>query len=640
MKDGFVAQCQNGKILGPQQRGFSLAGWHNAFETAQDKTIEAIRLYEAGLWFHNRFELIRSIQSCFKLTLVSERQFKQYVVALLNRMIHEANWLIEDKAKEQGFLAGEGFEVNGFESTITAGRLLLAHKGPFNAAPQHIGPIEHMAVESFVSLAVIYDDHQSYWLKCLWRGYFIDQTGEKDVQRTSDPERERRRELAWVRHQHLSIQKERNIKESWAELDQADRERGASVRMEVVAVERKGFQFNCSLGPQSREPDKLPLLISMFMEVEEAQFKVLVDRPFKRHPSITLRLLAEVYALLSSLAHKLCEGIIRTPWSSEHVPQHCPLIARSQLIELLVQGLWISSDEAQQALSYLIHGGHERHDLWSRPLVLVDKDEFALVLRPLIGVNPTWLLKNWMRDGGLDIDQTGGAYEQHVRKELEHACRLKTAEVVQHSMVLHKGNDPEQIDLVVRIGNTLLIGEVKCTVFPTRPDEISNYETRLDEAAQQALRKAERASQNKGILARLFKGRLDVEKPIEILPFILSNLAIGVGHHPRDVPVIDHLTLANYLHSGEIERYSVIHTPQGTHRQAQKVNLYASEQEAEENIRDYLHTPVSLKLNEDLIEEQVHDWFPLPHIKQAASQRFEVRPTTRISFSDAQSMEA
>ena len=358
------------------------------------------------------------------------------------------------------------------------------------------------------------------------------------------------------------------------------------------------------------------------------------------HSKSTLRLLAEVYALLSSLARKLCEGIVRAPWSSEHVPQHCPLIARSQLIELLVQGLRISTDEAQQALSYLSHGGHERHDLWSRPLVLIDKEEFALVLRPLIGVNPTWLLKNWMRDGGLHIDQTGGAYEQQVRKELDHACRLKTAEVLQHSMVLDKGNNPEQVDLVVRIGNTFLIGEVKCTVFPTRPDEITNYETRLDEAAQQALRKAERASQNKGTLARLFNSPLDTEKPIEILPFILSNLAIGVGQHPRSVPVIDCLTLANYLHSGEIESYSVIHTPKGTHWQTQKVYLYTSEQEAESNIRDYLRTPVSLKLNEDLVEEQVHDWFPLPHLRQAASQRFKMRTTTSMSFSDARSMEA
>ena len=283
--EGFVARCQNGEILGPQQKGFSLEGWHDAFAAAQDGTIEARRLYEAGLWFHNRFDLIRSIQSCFNISLVSERQFKQYVIALLNRMLHEVDWLIEDKAKAQGFLGGEGLEVNGFESTITAGRLLLAHKGPFNAEPQHIGPVEQMAVESFASLAVIYDDHQSSWLKCLWRGYFIDRTGERDIQRTSDPERERRRELAWVRHRHLSIQKERNIKESWAELDQVDRDRGASARMEVIAIERKGFQFNCTLGTPSREPDVLPFLISMFIEVEEAQFKVLVDRPFKKHPS-------------------------------------------------------------------------------------------------------------------------------------------------------------------------------------------------------------------------------------------------------------------------------------------------------------------------------------------------------------------
>ena len=302
---------------------------------------------------------------------------------------------------------------------------------------------------------------------------------------------------------------------------------------------------------------------------------------------------------------------------------------QSQLIELLVQGLGISTAEAQHALSYLTHGGHERHDLWARPLVLLDKDMFALVLQPLIGVNPTWLLKNWMREGGLDIDHTGGAYEQQVRKELVHACHLKTAEVLQHSLVLDKGNNPEQIDLVIRIGNTFLIGEVKCTVFPTRPDEMTNYETRLDEAAEQALRKAERVSQNKSTLVRLFKGHLDTERPIELLPFILSNLAIGVGQHPRGVPVVDRLTLANYLNSGESEGYSVIHTPEGTLRQTQKVHLYASEEEAESNIGDFLMTPASLKLNEDLVEEQVRDWFPLPNLKPAACQQFEMRQPSR-----------
>ncbi|MBK9289161.1 MAG: hypothetical protein IPN38_16140 [Flavobacteriales bacterium] len=626
---GFVALCQNKQVLGPQQKGFSLEGWHGAFEAAQDKTVEARRLYEAGLWFHNRFELIRSIQSCFKLTLVSERQFKQYVVALLNRMIHEAHWLIEDKGNAQGFLAGEGFEVNGFESTITAGRLLLAYKGPFNAEPQQIGPIEQMAVESFVSLAVIYDDHQSYWLKCLWRGYFIDQTGEKDVQLTSDPEHERRRELAWGSAQ-LEHSKERNTKESWAELDQEDRDHGASVRLEVVAVERKGFSSTVRSDHRRENREKLPLLISMFMEVEEAHFKVLVDRPFKNHPSVTLRLLAEVYALLSSLARKLCEGLARTPWSSEQVPQHCPLMWQSQLIELLVQGLGISTAEAQHALSYLTHGGHERHDLWARPLVLLDKDMFALVLQPLIGVNPTWLLKNWMREGGLDIDHTGGAYEQQVRKELVHACHLKTAEVLQHSLVLDKGNNPEQIDLVIRIGNTFLIGEVKCTVFPTRPDEMTNYETRLDEAAEQALRKAERVSQNKRTLVRLFKGHLDTERPIELLPFILSNLAIGVGQHPRGVPVVDRLTLANYLNSRVNQRDTRSFThPKALYGKPRRSISMHLRRKPESNIGDFLMTPASLKLNEDLVEEQVRDWFPLPNLKPAACQQFEMRQPSR-----------
>ncbi len=283
----------------------------------------------------------------------------------------------------------------------------------------------------------------------------------------------------------------------------------------------------------------------------------------------------------------------------------------------------------QHALSYLTHGSHERHDLWSRPLVPIGTQEITFVLQPLIGVNPTWLLKKWMHDGGLEIDQGGDAYEQAVRKELGDNCLLPIAEVLPSSLFIDKGNNEEQIDVVVRIGNTVLIGEVKCSVFPTRPSEIHNYESNLDEAAKQVLRKADRVSQRKGVLSRLFKGRFKSDQFIDVVPFILSNLALGVGQHHRGVPVIDKLTLANYLHSGELEGYTVIQTPEGTFKQTQKIILYTSEKEAESNIRDFLSRPASLKLNEDLVEEQVRDWFPLPHAKQAASQRFEMRPVTR-----------
>lgn len=97
------------------------------------------------------------------------------------------------------------------------------------------------------------------------------------------------------------------------------------------------------------------------------------------------------------------------------------------------------------------------------------------------------------------------AFEANVRKSVRAAIDanplLDDARSAANGVKATK-ESPEQVDLVVQIGDLLVVGEVKCFLFPADSRERFRHRRKLKEAADQAWRKAQRLSSRPDVAAR------------------------------------------------------------------------------------------------------------------------------------------
>ncbi|MBX2980926.1 MAG: hypothetical protein KF905_16685 [Flavobacteriales bacterium] len=620
----FSDRCRKGSIKHPARLGFSLDSWRTEFNRCTNNTTEDRDLFDAGIWFHERFVCLRTISATIDLSCIDRSTFRKVVVAALNYQLHMTRWYLEARAEERGFHDGDLTDVDGFESVINAGRHVLAHKGPFSTTPTPIRQSHLDLVNVLLMLNIQYDNHDALFQKCLWQGWKVTKCHSKDVFGPGDDAKEKVRALAWQRYQWLITSRSRMLRESWKELDGPFKRYHSTYRWEACNVVRGGHWMNFELAHPKDVEERIPLLVEMFAVTQEAMFKPFLVERFPKIPHLDLNLLSESFAVLASLAHKLREGIKLIPFVPETVPLFCPLIEREQVNKTVTVSQGVEPDVASSVSQMFTYRGTAYDDLYLKPLVPIADHEYAMVLPPFVIPNTTWLMEHWMKEGGLDPAAKGKEYEKEVRKSLTTACRLATGEVLPEAVVLDKGLNEEEVDLIVRIGNKLLVGEIKCLNFPTRPEEVFNYERKLVAGADQALRKADRVRARMNTVMALFQKPFDCSRDVEVVPLVLTNVPLGVGQSFKDVPVTDLLILSNYLNSGQIDAYVELETPEGLLRHKEILTLYVTDREAEDNLQSYLRKPAAFTRNERFIKETSKEWLPLPGFKPAIGRRFDV----------------
>jgi hypothetical protein len=126
-------------------------------------------------------------------------------------------------------------------------------------------------------------------------------------------------------------------------------------------------------------------------------------------------------------------------------------------------------------------------------------------------------------------------------------------------------------------------------------------------AADQIKRKTQVALNNVNTLLNTLglKDKINtVSRSIKIIPFILTNLPLGVGFPIDDIAIVDLCILLRYLDVGIFEKYITFsHT--GKVSVGETINFYTNEEEAERNIHSYLKNPPYVDVYRSLVKEKV-----------------------------------
>ena len=333
-----------------------------------------------------------------------------------------------------------------------------------------------------------------------------------------------------------------------------------------------------------------------------------MDETLPKSPGgdLTCRELSRAWWILKDMA-RLASDELGPAWleNDGDVGRFALTVGRDDLVRILVECLGVKAKRAGGIVDWFTcdpgdTGRIFSKSVWSEPMLPEPSTgNLHIVLAPLLSGSPVKRIEAWMERGGISdsrgIKGRGKPFERHVRKVISgvlSANELLTDVAVAEHGLKRKG-ESEEIDLLVRVGDTVLVGEVKCFVAPSEPTDKHNLLDNLDKATEQAEIKRAWADANRDRIAEALAVEPARAAALRLLPLVVLNHGFGIGSERHGVPVVDlHylrilLGWGSYQGDTRFERYvGVVYDP---------VLLYRSHAEFEAMIDVLLRDPPPLK---------------------------------------------
>jgi hypothetical protein len=283
------------------------------------------------------------------------------------------------------------------------------------------------------------------------------------------------------------------------------------------------------------------------------------------------------------------------------------LIRRSEIERAISHCCRMSSERTKIVLDFLICNLNDTTTMftkgfWSSPIVAIDSGEYILITLAAISVGSTIRrIESWLDKGGLSdrlaTARRGLRYEAWVREELRRCIAanalLPNARCAKDG-VSRNDESEEQIDLLMRLGNLLIVGEIKCLLAPVEPIEHFNFLTKLDAAGQQAVRKAKWISENVSVVAEVLNLTAAEARELRPVPIIVLNQGSGFGLLAGGVRVVDFHFLRLYFSDGEYAAGTAFNFSKK--RAASQFHvLYKSEGEADAHFEETMANPPTIE---------------------------------------------
>lgn len=611
-QSSFVDRVRNGKLKAPTQPGFSLSRWTGSYSSVESPSILEQRLHHSGVWFAQRLGRVRDLLAEYDyIEIPGNRTVRAHVGA--------ANWIIRNDAQlhqeqiDASLQRGAGEDGVGvfsagaepvmrfhsmIEGVVTSLRFAFADAVRESRRPAE-GDISE-GVEAITKIRIriqagmIYDLLYYLWNECLWNDWYVDTSGEADIVAPSNMELAITRAVGERRWAELGTELFVGLGMDWRRRRTTEKERLVSMPR-VVGLEEEAGRWRIVIGPGDATSPHAPIELVTQLASTELYFGELLSEELPNFPRLRIKDLVSAWASLAPLADMVSDrfpehGYIDT---LEQVIDYCPTFEASQLKGVLTAAMPITGDQAEQILDLLTFSD-VREDLWLRPFVRIDAETVAIVVSALKSPNLLRSIEQWMKVGGFDLDRRGGAFERFVRERLAQGNKLSNFEIVRRPFKLEVGGIEEEIDLVARVGSTLIVGEVKCSILPTEPMEVYRYfDDRLRTGAAQAARKARFARANFDAFISQ-AGFTEVGEEADVIPLVLTNLALGVGMSFDEVPVVDLLILRRFIDEGAVGHNGYLNQD-GEMVVESEERLYASEAEAATALKEYLRNPPQLR---------------------------------------------
>ena len=451
------------------------------------------------------------------------------------------------------------------------------------------------------------------WKQCLWEGWRpisvqdVTLWGPKDVELAKLLEASRIREAEnLMNYPHID-------QATWKMMDVESRRKRALPRTVVEAVARP--RWRVKVGRPACLSKFAPPFVTERAALEGSYLKYFLDHPLPNLPGRDCRDLLAAWHVILDLALLLAKQLATTETlTGRDIRRRSLQVSSAELRRILAEALLVNEDQAGDIIEFFtfrpkVAGQKGTRGLWAAPLVPIPGSKsYALALPVLANSNPPRKVEMWLEKGGLDDSSLkqhrGDTYESEYRAAVRTAIarndifsNVRCAE----REIKATSDFGEQIDLLIRLGDLLIVGEVKCWLFPADPFERFQHFKKLKSAAKQAARKAAAIRTRPDVAARAL-GLDEAEvNSLRTIPIVVTNQGFGFSLDIDGCRVVEAEFLKKYLGAGSLISGASIDMKTG---QIVPVNLtlYETEKQAADRFEATMTKPAFLYRFVDRVE--------------------------------------
>lgn len=635
----FVAGVRAGHIDQPNQHGFDPDVWRADYEAVKQPTTRDESLYDSGLLAYLIFSAVRRQVEEVGPLPIPPREGARLMCAMVNRDVCQISELLADHLQSRVDTEGafniqavyDRFlraEASGNEVDVSQA-IEVSVDGvtyPLRSIIRGWTPGEP-TIEANDDLGLIQASMVMYlsgqlwawldlvWRKCVYGDVELVLEGGRLVFQPIDSIVARRRELSARREEAMIVQRAREVTFELRQMPDVDR---AVRKRDVLLKAGRRPPYRVRVGALrdrgQRRLDSAQWLRGRLMFKADYP-EALLKAPLDAFDGLTAETMLRAWEALAPFVDQVA-STFRHPDLIDTVKgtfEFAPTVSEDSLLAGWTRSLEVTPKEARALLRAFTFRGELRDALWSRPLVRVGDGAIVFVVTAITSPNVRWLLETWLRSGGINLEERGAWFEREVQQEVSSGLDgspLPDVWVSEGSFVARGSpaspGDPEaeEIDLIVRIGRTVLVCEVKCSLVPM--DDVlaeMNYLGVLENGAVQAARKARFMAANREPTAELIgAGQGHEVDKLRYVPVLVTNVAVGVGQTVKGVPVTDASLLRQYIQYGYQLRSVRLHQD-GTYEGGERFAFYEDITQAETNIDHYLSDPPQITVLEPLIRD-------------------------------------
>jgi hypothetical protein len=291
----------------------------------------------------------------------------------------------------------------------------------------------------------------------------------------------------------------------------------------------------------------------------------------------------------------------------------CLKIKTGKLKKIISEATGYHIGKVSKILSFIEFDRSKNKDLWCHPIIAVKPASYIFLTSALITPAVKRVVEHWLVTLDIDLGAKGIVFEQQTLDKLNDALK-ENKSINDYDQAVSKrirlDNGEEEIDLLCRIGSTIIVGEAKSVVTTDSP--ISSYRAleTLKGATKQATRKTEFVKNNLEELFSKLDWTYDNKIKYSFVKCVVNSNRMYVGNIIDNVPICDEKILIRYFESSV--------APVFTNQQSKNLawlELYDNFDELQNNLDFYLKNPHQIILDTERYE---HKSIGLPIIDEGS----------------------
>ena len=600
-ENSFTNLIRKKKIKQPTEKGFRIETWTNDFVTSDNIQKKDINIYTSGLVFNlilnelrneinNLFQEYKAVNPTDLITAYSgiANRDRNIIRSMLLKpppnftTARFTNNPLGNKLSIQQIAEGS---VDGVEIAIRASINRKTTQNPTQST-MDIFPL----IVKEVLISQLYYTYETYWKLLVWGDYEL-----KKIPNISNAYQILELPSEFNKaHTSNQIRKQRLLLQAVQKII-SDSETNKYSKLICLSWDKIGKRRKLAVQQMGKIAKEHQIANALFIFQADEIYNLLpVQTLEEKHQQygFSIKNILEIHRILCILASQMIKSLPNNSdlCNLKQAQKFSISLNYSELLRNLHQATLIPTEECSKILEFLTFNGEANKDLWSFPIIKLEKNEVIPLIAALTSPTLLRVVEHWAARMDINLIDKGKAFEETVLHEINSALAknsiLSSIPPAQSRELSFGRNGKEQIDLILKLENRIIVGELKSVTSADSP--ISTFRTRenIKKAAEQIKRKAEFIQNNKEQLFKQLDWSLEEVENSTITPLIIISNSIGVGYSENGIPVCDLIIIKNYLSKNIAPLISASQT-----KHLAWFNLYTNPKEAADNFPDYIKNP-------------------------------------------------